>query len=176
MFKNRKKIIIIILVIVLCLGALVGFWVYLNISNNSSVKTEAETSIEYSYRIQDYNNRALELALDGDYDGAQNIYDEALNKENSNTAKSDLFRGKSVTAFNASKFEDAYSYAVKSYELNAIFSSADIAAQSAELSGKKDEALNYYKLALSIVPENTPDTTRDKNRITAKIQELESKK
>jgi len=176
MFKNRKKIIILITVIVSCLAIAVGVFLYFNLSKNTTEKSNSETLVEYSIRMQDYNNSALELALNGDYDGAQNIYDEALKKENSNTAKADLYRGKSVTAFNASKYEDAYSYAVKSYELNATFASADIAAQSAELSGKKDESLNYYKLALSVVPENTPDTTRDKNRITAKIQELESKK
>lgn len=171
-FRN-KKIAIISLAILILVVLVTAVLIFIFTKNQTNNQDTSEIQ-EYITRINNYKKESLEAAFAGNYDGAQKILDEAIKKESTNKAKSDIYLSKSTLAYNENKYNEAFDYAIKSYELDQTFAPADFAAQCAELSGKKDQSLKYYKIALGIVPEDTPDTLRYKNRISAKIQELET--
>jgi len=171
---RNKNIIISILIIVAVLIVTVGGWAYLHfIQNNQFNSNTIVDKEELISRLQTYHKSAEELSVQGDYDGAQKSYDEAIKKESEPKIKADLYSGKASLAINASKYEEVYEFAKQAESLYPTFNSADVLALGAEKTNRLDEALKYYKLAFERIPQNTADTMRDTTRLNQKITELE---
>lgn len=148
------------------------FLVYMALSNEQPAP---ETSTTFNEVPTTATEKSYAYQLNGDFNQAYKVLDEAIASTSSDREKASLYNEKSIAALNAQDYPLALAMAMESEKRNPTVSSAHIIAESSERMGDKKTAAEFIKKQINrITSSGTPYIREDIDALTEKLKQLES--
>lgn len=165
-FRRRLLVVFSIIISLIIIGGVI--WLVLD--KNSSKQTSDKSG---GMSLTDIYHRALEVNQGGDYQQAQKILDEALEKDNTQETKTFILSAKTGMALNQEKYQEAYDLATELNKIRPGFNSYQLLAKASLGLGNKDQALQYFKATLDTVKGDDEFAEYDRNWLQEEISKIE---
>jgi tetratricopeptide (TPR) repeat protein len=147
------KVVVVLFVVLVAGGAgvAVRWWQ----QSLESGKAAEETALADTF------SNSFKQSIAGNYDGAHDVVNKALEDNGlSAHSKYQLYMEQGSIYQNQGNYDAALDSYLKADSFESTFNSAESVAYIAELKGNKEQAIDYYKKAITLVPE-TEGTRED---------------
>ena len=157
---NKKRLIVVIIVGLVLVGGVIGSFVYVSMQKSASEKNTAQEA-ERKQVASITAEKAQKLSYDGDPAEAILMLDNALKTTNSIQTKSYFTTCKATIYYNNGDYDKALIVAAESESYAKNDTIEKLIAMIYEKKGDNQNAVKYYKIAISLVDKTKPMASDD---------------
>ena len=157
---NKKRLIVVIIVGLLLVGGVVGGFVYVSMQKSASEKNAAQEA-ERKQTASNTAEKAQNLSDNGDSAEAITMLDDAIKATDNIQTKSFLSTTKATIYYNNADYDKALTAAIESESYDKNDNIEKLIALIYEKKGDNQNAIKYYKIAISLVDKTKPMASDD---------------
>jgi tetratricopeptide (TPR) repeat protein len=155
-FRLTKKQVITGISVVVVIAAAIGFGILVrSLQQSAGDNTSSDGAVATGQKLPDLITEVQDLESAGKSAEATKKIDEALAKsDTSDETKYMLYIQKGSAAINSGNTQAALSQYLKAYETSKTYESTRLVADTYRDLGDKQKAIEYYKLAYGLIPDD----------------------